>query len=123
MTDPSPTIHRDTEPAPDAPPAGAGTVPPLFEGFVEDLRLWAHGGRAVTGASLEVAYEELRVTVEHLRATSSALLESRARIEAVERLYRDLFEDAPDPYLVTDLHGTVREANRAACATLNIDHR
>jgi PAS domain-containing protein len=34
--------------------------------------------------------------------------------------YQDLFELAPDIYLVTDLAGVIREANAAAAALLNI---
>src|SRR5436309_2134070 len=123
MTDPHLRISRDSEPAPGDPPAGPGQVLTIFEGFVEDLRHRTAGDPPAIAATLEIAYEELRVTVEHLRSTSTQLMETRAQVEAAERRYRDLFEEAPDPYLVTDLGGVVREANRAACAALNIDHR
>jgi len=39
---------------------------------------------------------------------------ARAQVEAERQLYLDLFESAPDGYLVTDEVGTIREANRAA---------
>lgn len=35
--------------------------------------------------------------------------------------YRELFELAPDPYLVTDVHGTIREANAAAANLLGVE--
>jgi two-component system, cell cycle sensor histidine kinase and response regulator CckA len=56
---------------------------------------------------LEVAYEELEQQNEELEHTREALERQRHR-------YLHLFEEAPFGYLVTDLHGTVEEANRAA---------
>jgi two-component system cell cycle sensor histidine kinase/response regulator CckA len=56
---------------------------------------------------LEVAYEELEQQNEELEDTREALERQRHR-------YRDLFEEAPFGYLVTDVHGVVEEANRAA---------
>ncbi len=70
---------------------------------------------------LETTMEELRVAVEELRQTNEALRDSRAEVEAERRRYRDLFDLAPDAYLVTDLQGVIREANRAAVARLNIE--
>ncbi|MCL5999313.1 MAG: PAS domain-containing protein [Chloroflexi bacterium] len=40
--------------------------------------------------------------------------------EDEQQRYRDLFEFAPDGYLVTDLLGNIREANRAAAALFDI---
>jgi PAS domain S-box-containing protein len=73
--------------------------------------------------ALETTMEELRVAVEELRLTNESLRDSRAEVEAERRRYRDLFELAPDAYLVTDLMGVIREANRAALAQLNIESR
>ncbi len=41
-------------------------------------------------------------------------------METERQRYQDLFEFVPDGYLVTDAEGTIREANRAAAALLNI---
>ena len=71
--------------------------------------------------ALEATMEELRVAVEELRRTNEALLDSRVEVEAERRRCRDLFDLAPDAYLVTDLSGVVREANRAALIQLQID--
>jgi PAS domain S-box-containing protein len=46
-----------------------------------------------------------------------------AQVEAHEARYRELFELAPDAYLVTDPLGVVREANRAAAALLGVPRR
>jgi PAS domain-containing protein len=42
------------------------------------------------------------------------LLASRHFAEAEQQRYQQLFEFAPDAYLVTDLHGVIQEANKAA---------
>ena len=71
--------------------------------------------------ALETTMEELRVAAEELRRSNEALRESRAEVEVERSRYRDLFDLAPDAYLVTDLQGVIREANRSACVQLNID--
>lgn len=72
---------------------------------------------------LDVAHEELRVVEEELHSQSEALAAAHTSLEHERRRYRDLFEGAPDPYLVSDTSGVVIEANVAACQLLNIDHR
>jgi PAS domain S-box-containing protein len=70
-------------------------------------------------AELDTAVEELQVAEEELRQQSEELAGAREAAEAAGQRYADLFEFAPDGYLVTDWHGTIREANRAACALLD----
>src|SRR5687767_14758942 len=67
--------------------------------------------------------EELRVAEEELHRLGEDLEVARDAAEAERRRYRDLFEFAPDGYLVTDLLGMIREANRAAAAMLNVEAR
>lgn len=69
---------------------------------------------------LRCALEELHVAEEELREQNEFLLSAQCEIEAERQRYQELFEFAPDPYLVTDLYGVVREANRAACELLNL---
>ena len=71
--------------------------------------------------ALESTMEELRVAVEELGQTNEVLLNSRSEVEAERRRYRDLFDLAPDSFLVTDLRGVIREANRAASVLFNIE--
>jgi PAS domain S-box-containing protein len=60
---------------------------------------------------LEIAEEELRQKDEELAAAS----------ELGERHhYQNLFELAPDAYLVTNVQGAILEANRAAARLLNV---
>ena len=68
---------------------------------------------------LSVTLEELRVTAEELRARNSELLIMRDAVDSERRRYEELFEFAPDAYLVTSLEGTVEEANQTASDLLN----
>jgi len=72
---------------------------------------------------LQTALEELRVAEEELRTQNDALLASQEVIEAERQRYQDLFEFAPDGYLVTDINGTIQEANRAAARMFNVKQR
>lgn len=69
---------------------------------------------------LRVALEELYVAEEELRQQNEQLMVARQAAEAERQRYQELFEFAPDGYLVTDIYGTIREANRAASQLLNI---
>lgn len=80
-----------------------------------------------TRASLSEALEEWRNTLtelsaagEKLRAQNEALLMARYGVEAERQRYQELFEFAPDGYLVTDANGKIHEANRSAAALLNV---
>jgi PAS domain S-box-containing protein len=70
---------------------------------------------------LDVAHEELRVIEEELHTQSEELTSAYGALELERRRYRDLFEGAPEPYIVTDASGVVLEANHLACGLLNID--
>jgi PAS domain S-box-containing protein len=69
---------------------------------------------------LNVAFEELRAAQDELLRQHSELVMTRERVEAERRRYQELFEFAPDAYLVTTATGAVREANRAAAELLGI---
>ena len=69
---------------------------------------------------LQIALEELYVAEEELREQNEQLLEARQVAQAEQRRYQELFEFAPDGYLVTDIYGKIQEANRAAALLLNI---
>ena len=70
---------------------------------------------------LLTACEELEVANEELRAQNQRLRDTRVGLEADCRRYRDLFSFAPDGYLVTDLRGTILEANHAAAELLGVE--
>jgi two-component system cell cycle sensor histidine kinase/response regulator CckA len=69
---------------------------------------------------LRVYAEELRVQQEELHQQNSQLEAARRDVEAERRRYQELFEFAPDGYLVTDPAGVIRQANRAAAALLGV---
>lgn len=86
--------------------------------------LYAQTDRPVEDRLLD-AFEELRATLDELRAMGEELLEQGQELESVraeaarsgEQL-RDLFEHAPDPYVITDQDGIIQRANLAARALL-----
>ncbi|MBE8998450.1 response regulator [Nostoc sp. LEGE 12447] len=67
-------------------------------------------------AELQIALEEMRIASEELQATRIAVEKERQR-------YQELFDFAPDAYLVTDIYGTILEANHATTILLNISQR
>lgn len=69
---------------------------------------------------LQVALNELQVIQEELRIQNEALITARELTEAESQRYQDLFSEAPDGYLVTDVYGKIREANRAASTLLGV---
>lgn len=71
------------------------------------------------GASLE----ELRVSQEVLHQQNQELLEAHMSLEAERKRYRELFEFAPDGYLLTDTNGKIQEANHAASVLLNLPQK
>lgn len=72
---------------------------------------------------LHKALEDLDVANQELRQQSEELSAAQAEVEAERQRYQDLFEFAPDGYLVTDAYGMIREANRAAAILLNINRQ
>jgi PAS domain S-box-containing protein len=57
---------------------------------------------------------QLRAVEAELRRQNEELLDARSTIDDQRKRYQELFEFAPDAYLVTDLDGAILEANRAA---------
>lgn len=70
--------------------------------------------------ALASALEELHVASEELRQQNEELQAVQQEAEAERERYRDLFEFAPDGYLVTDAEGVIHEMNRAAAAMLRV---
>ncbi len=92
---------------------------------VTKLRLRAQ--RASGGEVAEVmaeALEELGVVCEELQVAQEELRVRNEAAAAAERnRFRDLFEFAPNGYVVTDAEGVVHQANRAACELLGLTPR
>jgi len=79
----------------------------------ELLQRKIHNGAGQARGELEAGLQEIEALWEELRSQSQELASERQR-------YGEFFEYAPDAYLVTDCHGAVREANRAAVELLGI---
>jgi PAS domain S-box-containing protein len=73
-------------------------------------------GEALNG--LQMALQELETAEAELAQQNEELMAVRERLEMERHRYRELFELAPDGYLVTDLAGTIEEANQAAAVLL-----
>jgi PAS domain S-box-containing protein len=72
---------------------------------------------------LQNVFEELNVAEEELREQNDQLLEAQRALEQERLRYCDLFETAPDGFVVTDMLGTVRQANKAALELLRAPER
>jgi PAS domain S-box-containing protein len=69
-------------------------------------------------ARLSVTLRDLRILVKETCQLNRRLTQTGQALEAEHRRYLELFEFAPDGYLVTDAKGVIQEANRAARALL-----
>jgi PAS domain S-box-containing protein len=65
------------------------------------------------------AMEELRAAHEEVDAQREELDKACREGQREHQRYVELFENAPDGYVVTDLHGVILQANRAAVELLN----
>jgi PAS domain S-box-containing protein len=70
---------------------------------------------------LSNSLEELHVAEEELLQQNEQLIEYQQEIEKERQRYQQLFDFAPDGYLVTDINGKILEANQAASKLLAID--
>jgi len=73
-------------------------------------------------ALLAMTHEELQCTIEELRVSTSELIEQHHQTEYEQLRYQNLFDFAPDGYLVTDSSGKILEANQAILEILAIRH-
>ncbi len=69
---------------------------------------------------LSTSIEELTVTAEELQQQNDELAATRGLVEAERRHFQELFESAPDGYLVTDPRGIIEEANSNAAKLLRV---
>ena len=70
---------------------------------------------------LHTTMKDLRVAEAQLLEKNQTLCEALFAMEAERKLYCDLFDLAPDGYLVTDEAGTILETNRAMVELLGAD--
>ncbi|MGB3403237.1 MAG: PAS domain S-box protein [Microcoleaceae cyanobacterium] len=67
--------------------------------------------------------EELHVATEQLQLQNEQLLATRQQLEAERQRYLELFDFAPNGYIVTDREGIIQQANRSAAELLNVPQK
>ena len=88
--------------------------------FAESLAPFEMALRGVRDAntSLRVKVEQIQAAEKELQSQNEELVAAQQSLEAERRRYQELFNFAPDCYIVTDLKGSIQEANRPAAALL-----
>jgi PAS domain S-box-containing protein len=106
-------------------------------GFIDELNrlldrisLIRKSGLSLEDEELQALVESLRTAADELQTTSAKLYEQNRTLEesleAAERegrRFRELFEFAPDGYIVTTPAGVIQEANQIAAHLLNASSR
>lgn len=69
---------------------------------------------------LGVASEELQVAAEELHQQNDSMASALDKVDEERRYYHHLFEFAPEATLITDLEGTIQEANRRMAQLLGM---
>ena len=73
--------------------------------------------------ALQTSLAELRGADEAIQRQNEAPGVACGTAEVAHQRYQDLFDAAPDAYLVTDIRGIIQEANRAAATLLATSQR
>ncbi len=97
---------------------------------ISDLRQQVMDQPAAPHTLLQAAFEtvsttleELRVAEEEMRAQNEMLADAQEMSQEWRLHYQDLFDAAPDAYVVTDLLGVISEANLSAQRLLGLSLR
>jgi two-component system, cell cycle sensor histidine kinase and response regulator CckA len=69
---------------------------------------------------LSVALEEIHVAIEEIQTQNEQLLSVHRSLELERQHFQELFEFAPDGYVVTTIQGIIQSANRASEILLNL---
>src|ERR1700680_132396 len=92
--------------------ADAPARPPLVQQASQRRLSDAH-------AALQRTLEEVELAERELAQQNEELIAAREALEVERHRYRELFELAPDGYVISNAQGIVEEANQAAAALLN----
>src|SRR5256885_15370978 len=84
-----------------------------FQDKVHELQRTADEAGQISAPEVQKALEELNAAEEELHQQSDELASVRDQLERERRRYQDMFDFAPDAYLVTDPAGSIVEAYRA----------
>jgi len=98
-----------------------------FHRRLADLNETANALPWITSDMLPQAFKELgsnsrmlQLAAEELYLQNEELIRTRGLIEAECERYKNLFEFAPNAYLLTNVEGIILEANRLAITLLNV---
>lgn len=69
---------------------------------------------------LSISLEELHVCAEELNRQNEDLISTQEILDSERQRYHDLFNFAPDGYIITTVNGIIQEANIAAAQLLDI---
>ncbi|MBI2816597.1 MAG: response regulator [Acidobacteria bacterium] len=88
--------------------------------FAESLAAYEMALRGFRDANsaLRLNIEQIQRAEAELQRQNRELVLAQRQLDGERQRYHDLFNFAPDSYLVTDLNGTIQEANRPAAALL-----
>ncbi len=126
-------LPRVAKPRPEQKERWKGMVPATFDRRLEAA--WHHlemlerspdlpgEQQAILKESIvqfSIALEELAVAQEEILEQNEELVATRHMMEAERLRYLELFDFAPDVYLVTDPLGLIQEANRATSRLLGV---
>ncbi|MFL6195334.1 MAG: ATP-binding protein [Thermoanaerobaculia bacterium] len=73
--------------------------------------------------AIQSALDEVEAVETELARQNEELISAREALEIERHRYKDLFDRAPDGYLVTDAQGAIEEANQAASTLLSANNR
>jgi two-component system, cell cycle sensor histidine kinase and response regulator CckA len=91
----------------------------IQENFAKGSLSRKQGKEAIEGFTFTL--EELNVSIEELHAQHSELLTTRNALERERERYHNLFELAPEAYIVTNLEGIILEVNNATKSLLKAE--
>ena len=94
----------------------------LLDSALEQPEVRADQARLIL-QEMATGMEEMRVAEEELTVQAEQLLASHAAVGRERERYAELFEFAPDAYLVTDARGKILEANGTAERLLGVSLR
>src|SRR4051812_13583510 len=92
------------------------------------IDIWSGRVRRISGPSgglashdADMLREELNVAEEELRVQHDEIVLARVTAELEREQYRQLFDHAPVPYVITDPAGTIQAPNTAAAGLFGVD--
>lgn len=111
-----------------SPQPFSGRIEAVYQAYQATLALYQQQSQQpvrpewfeVTLENLKTTLDELRAAYEEIEQQHQLLLESQQQLEAERHRYQELFNLAPDGYLVTDAKGIIQEANVAIATMLRV---